>query len=114
MVLAVLSVYAYWKAASTWALALIGLAALFAIFTVFAPKLLAPFNRLWFGFGMLLGKIVSPVVLGMIYFLLITPVSLVTRLWGRDVLLMKKRAVISYWIDRNPTGPAPASFKKQF
>ncbi len=81
---------------------------------IFKPAVLEPLNRAWFKFGLLLGKIVSPIVLGVIFFVVITPVSIVTRLAGRDALRLRKRSVNSYWIDRAPPGPAPDSFKNQF
>jgi hypothetical protein len=64
--------------------------------------------------GLLLGKIISPIVLGLIFFVLITPVSLVTRLFGRDELKMKKRSVESYWVDRSPPEPPSNTFKNQY
>jgi len=79
-----------------------------------APRWLAPFNRAWFALGLLLGKIVSPVVLGAIFFLLITPISLSMRLMGRDALKLRTRDVNTRWVDRNPAGPDPGSFKNQF
>jgi len=75
---------------------------------------LAPLNRIWYEFGMLLGKVVSPIVLGMIFFLLITPISVMTRMCGRDELKIKKKSLQSYWVDRLPPGPLPESFKNQF
>jgi hypothetical protein len=86
----------------------------FFAFALLFPAVLSPLNKLWFSLGLLLGKVVSPVVLGILFFLVITPVAIGMRLFGRDALLMKKRAVRSYWIDRNPPGPAPESFKDQF
>ena len=85
-----------------------------AIVTVVAPRLLAPFNKAWFLFGELMGKVVSPLVLGVIFFLLITPIALITRLFGRDELRLKRANANSYWIDRKPPGPAGDSFKNQF
>jgi hypothetical protein len=79
-----------------------------------APRALAPFNRLWFRFGMLLGRVVSPVILSIIFFGLLTPIAYAARLFGRDELHLRRRAVPSYWIDRNPPGPTGQSFKKQF
>lgn len=86
----------------------------FGFFTLVAPKALAPLNRLWFRLGELLGKIVSPIVLGIIFFGILTPLSLVTRLFGRDELRLKRRAVNSYWIDRPSTDAEAQSFKNQF
>jgi hypothetical protein len=103
-----------WNQNPRWAIALFLLAAVFAVLTLFMPTALAPLNRLWYQLGLLLGRIVSPIVLGLIFFVVITPVGLVTRLWGRDELGLKKRQVTSYWINREPVGPAPESFKNQF
>ena len=79
-----------------------------------APGWLAPFNKAWMKLGDLMGRVVSPLVLGVIFFVLITPVALVTRLFGRDELRLKKTGASSYWIDRVPPGPAGDSFKNQF
>ena len=100
---------------SMLALALVGVALAFVLLGFVAPKILSPLNWLWFQLGQVLGKIVSPIVLGAIFFLLLTPVSLVTRLFGRDELRLKREALqTSYWLDRAPPGPAPESFKNQF
>lgn len=81
---------------------------------IFIPTALSPFNRAWFQFGELLGKIVSPIVLGVIFFGLLTPVGMVARLFGRDELRLKPRAASSYWVERKPAGPASDSFNNQF
>jgi hypothetical protein len=78
------------------------------------PGLLRPFNRAWFMLGLLLGRIVSPVVIGAIFFLVITPLALVMRVAVRDALRLRKRAAPSFWITRNPAGPEPDSFTNQF
>jgi len=91
------------------------LAALFLLAAFAFPRVLRPLNKAWFWVGITLGKIVSPIVLGLIFYLLITPVGLVGRILGRDELkLKKKQGAGSYWIDRSPPGPAPESFKNQF
>ncbi len=113
-VFSAVAAYAHWRGWDTVSLVALIVAILFAVATLFSPQLLTPLNRLWYGFGMLLGKIISPVVLGLIFFLLITPVSLVTRLFGRDELKMKKPSVQSYWIERSPPGPPSDSFKNQY
>lgn len=81
---------------------------------VAAPGLLSPLNKAWMKLGDLMGKVVSPLVLGIIFFMLMTPVALVTRLFGRNELRLKKSISNSYWIDRVPPGPAGESFKNQF
>ncbi|WP_426411914.1 SxtJ family membrane protein [Bradyrhizobium ganzhouense] len=78
------------------------------------PRILAPPNLLWFYFGELLGQIVSPLVLGIIYFGLLVPIAFIARLLGRDELHLKRRPVASYWMNRNPPGPTAQSFTHQF
>ena len=95
-----------------WALAV---AAAFALCAWLAPRLLAPLNRIWFRFGELLHRIVSPIALGAIFFGVVTPFALVMRLFKRDALLLRKRSARpSYWVRRQPPGPAPDSFGDQF
>lgn len=79
------------------------------------PKLLAPLNRLWMRFGLLLHHIVSPVVLGILFYLFVTPMGLVMRLFGKDFLRLRfDSSSRSYWIERNPPGPRPDSLNNQF
>ena len=85
-----------------------------AVVAIVIPAALAPFNKAWFQLGLLMGKVVSPIVLGVIFFLLLTPVGLITRLFGRDELRLKRKPVSSYWVDRSPPGPAGDTFKNQF
>jgi hypothetical protein len=83
--------------------------------TLVMPRLLAPLNKAWFQIGELMGKLVSPIVLGVIFFLIITPVGLLGRLFGRDELRLKRRRqAASYWVERQPPGPTGDSFKNQF
>lgn len=88
--------------------------AIIGAITFLIPKLLTPFNKVWFLVGELLGKVVSPFVLGIIFFAVLTPVGLIAKTFGRDALRMKRREVSSYWIDRVPLGPSPETFKDQF
>jgi len=106
--------YMQWKFAHALSFVLFALAVFFAGSAVIAPKLLQPLNEVWYQMGIFLGRFVSPVVLGLIYFLLITPIAIGMRLAGRDALRMKKRDVQSHWLDRLPVGPSPDSFKNQF
>lgn len=79
------------------------------------PKILAPMNSAWFLFGALLGRIVSPIVLGILFFVVITPTSLIARLFGRDELRLKRHPISSYWIHRKPpSDSSQSSFKHQF
>ncbi len=74
-------------------------------------KILAPLNKIWFKFGMFLGKIVSPLIMGMIFFLVVTPIGLTMRSLGKDVLNLKYNKNKSYWIEKN--GPK-SKMKNQF
>jgi hypothetical protein len=114
-VFAVVGIYANLKGWNqTTVFSLVGLSGLIALITLSVPKLLAPFNRLWFELGQLMGRIVSPIVLGAIFFLILTPVALVTRLFGRDELRLKRKAATSYWIDRTNENSPAETFKNQF
>ena len=97
-----------------WVYFWLALSGLFLFLTFMAPGILLPLNKAWYRLGLLMGKVVSPIVLGILFFIVITPVAIVTRLFGRDVLMLRKRDVNSYWIERNPPGPQPESFKEQF
>lgn len=88
--------------------------ALFLLLSIIAPSSLNSLNKAWYLLGLLLGRIVSPIILGIIFFLLITPTAIVMRFVGRDELRIKKRLSKSYWIKRVPPGPDPESFKNQF
>jgi hypothetical protein len=79
-----------------------------------APARLAPLNRAWIRLGLLLATVVSPIVLGLIYYTTIVPMGLVMRAFGRDLLRLKlDREATSYWIEREP-GPAPETMTNQF
>ena len=97
-----------------WIQVFIALSLVFLLAGFFAPALLRPLNKLWFQLGLLMGRVVSPIVLGILFFILITPIAILMRLFGRDELKLKKRNVASYWVERQPHGPAPESFKDQF
>jgi hypothetical protein len=81
----------------------------------FAPSVLKPLNLLWFRFGLLLHRIVSPVMLALMFFLVFTPVGWCMRLFGkRPFALAADPARKSYWIHRAPPGPESTSFDRQF
>ena len=94
---------------------MLALAAATALVTVIRSHWLAPFNRAWMKFGELLHHVVSPVVLGLIYFGVFTPVALVMRAFGRDAMCRRfEPAQPSYWVRRDPPGPADNSFRDMF
>jgi hypothetical protein len=78
------------------------------------PSMLAAPNRAWFRVGLALSRIVSPVVIGVLFLLIVTPLGLLMRLLGRDPLRVKSAPGGSYWIRRDPPGPPPESFTHQF
>ena len=74
-------------------------------------KILDPLNKIWFKFGIFLGKIVSPLIMGIIFFFVVTPIGLIMRLLGKDVLNLKYNKNKSYWIEKK--GPK-SKMKNQF
>jgi hypothetical protein len=90
-------------------------AAGFGLVALVKPTLLAGLNRLWIEFGVLLGKIVSPIALGVLFFCVLTPIGLMIRLTGKDHLSLKRDPdADSYWIPREPPGPPPDSMTNQY
>ena len=93
----------------------LGIAAVFLAAAFYAPKILAPLNRLWFRFGLLLHTIISPLIMGMLFYLAVTPTGLILRLFGKDLLRLKfDLKAGSYWVKRDPPGPQRGSFENQF
>ena len=91
-----------------WAL-LISL--LFLILGILNSKILTPLNLIWFKLGIFLGKIISPLIMGIIFFLVVTPIGIILRLCGKDVLNLKKNKKETYWINKPTT---KNDMKKQF
>jgi hypothetical protein len=88
--------------------------AILLVVSVFVPRLLAPFKRLWLKLGHLLGAVINPIVLGLVYIFAITAMGGVLRLFRTDLLSLRRDpASASYWIPREP-GPAPQSMKEPF
>jgi hypothetical protein len=95
-----------------WAL---GVAGVFAVVAIGKPALLTYPNRLWTGLGLLLGKVVSPVALGILFYGVVAPIGLLVRVTGKDPLRLKlDSGADSYWIRREPPGPPPDSMTNQF
>lgn len=95
-----------------WAL---GVAVGFAVVAALKPDLLAGPNRLWIRLGVQLGRVVSPVALGVLFYLVFVPIGAVMRVAGKDPLRLKRDAgCASYWIPRQPPGPPPDSMTNQF
>jgi hypothetical protein len=95
-----------------WAVAL---AAAFAALALLVPAVLAPVNRAWLRLGLLLHAVVSPIVLGIVFFLVLTPTAWLVRVFGKDLLhLTFDRDAPSYWIERHPRGPDRETMRHQF
>ena len=78
------------------------LSIIFFILGIFNSKLLTPLNKLWFKFGIFLGVIVSPIIMGMVFFLVVTPTGVLMRILGKDLLKTRKvKNTSTYWIKRD-------------
>ena len=84
---------------------------LFLILGILNSKILSPLNKIWFKFGIFLSKIISPLIMGIIFFLVVTPIGLIMRIFGKDVLNLKYNKNQSYWIEKNGL---KSSMKNQF
>lgn len=84
---------------------------IFLILGLINSQILTPLNILWFKFGMLLGRFVSPIVMGLVFFLVVTPTGLIMRLFNKDLLKLRKNKNSSYWIKRPET---KSEMKNQF
>jgi len=76
------------------------LSLIFFILGLLNSKILSPLNRIWFKFGIILGGIVSPIIMGLVFFLVVTPISLILRLFKKDTLNLKKNNSMTYWIKK--------------
>ena len=95
-----------------WALAL---AVAFALLALARPQILHPLNLAWLALGRLLHRVISPLIMGMIFFLCVTPIAWIMRFRGKDVLsLARRRDLSTYWITREPQPPASDTMKRQF
>ena len=93
----------------------LGISIVFLAASFLFPALLSPLNKLWLKFGALLHSITSPIILGVMFYLVIMPIGLLMRLAGKDFLRLKfDPASPSYWIKREPPGPDGKSLNQQF
>lgn len=110
----IIGMYPLWHGGGirTWALAI---GSGFFILSLLMSAVLSPLNRLWTKFGLMLHGVISPIVLGIIFFLAVTPTGLIMRFLGKDTLRLKfDRSLGSYWITRAPPGPDGDSLNNQF
>jgi hypothetical protein len=95
-----------------WAL---GVAGVFLLTAFIQPAILRPLNRLWFQFGLALGKITTPIIMGGLFLTTVTPIGLIMRAFGKDPLKLKLDSKVkTYWIERAEPGPKPGSMRNQF
>ncbi len=105
--------YFFFKEAPGYGAVLSGVTFTFIVVALLKPELLLPLNKAWMKLGFLLGRIVNPIVLGVIFFGMFTPIALLMKLIGRDELQLKPRDSASYWKAREPADGVD-SFKNQF
>lgn len=100
---------------SRFAFVSLAAAAIFALLAFIAPRVLHPLNVAWMYLGLALNRVVSPLVMGVVFFAVFTPVALVLRAKGRDALRRGfERNLATYWIDRIPPGPDGKTLPRQF
>jgi hypothetical protein len=112
--LALVTALNFWHAGRLWPWTG-GLAALFLAAALLRPATLNPLNRIWLKFGLLLHSVVNPIVMGLVFYGTVLPTGLVMRALGKDLLRLQRQPdAASYWIVRQPPGPAPETMKDQF
>ena len=77
------------------------LSLIFLVLGLLNSKILSPLNKLWLKFGLLLGKIISPIIMAFIFFIVVTPIGILMRLLGKDLLKIRYNHNKSYWIEKN-------------
>tara|TARA_B100001057_G_C22622893_1_gene861274 strand:+ start:76 stop:474 length:399 start_codon:yes stop_codon:yes gene_type:complete len=107
------SLYSYYIDSEIIAYILGALCGTFLVITIINAKILLPFNKLWMKFGVLLGIIVSPIIMGIIFFGIFTPIAILMRFSGRDELRLSFKKQKTHWINRKNLTEID-SFKKQF
>ena len=107
------SLYSYYIDSEIMVYVLGTLCGTFLVTTIINAKILLPLNKLWMKFGVLLGMIVSPIIMGIIYFGIFTPIAIIMRLLGRDELRLRFKKQKTHWINRKTLNEID-SFKKQY
>jgi hypothetical protein len=104
----------YWHDGQWWPW-IIGISALLLAAAFYFPIALKPLNRVWFQIGLLLHLAINPIVMGLLFYVAVWPTGLIMRAMGKDMLRLKRDPDSdSYWIIRQPPGPAPGTMKDQF
>ena len=108
------SIYFYLYEIHSLAIGFISLCVLFFVISLIKADLLHPLNKIWMSLGLLIGMIVSPIVLGLIFFGIFTPISLIMRAFGRDELRLRFVQKVTYWVPRVVSKTQTDTFKNQF
>ena len=112
--LTAVTLLSFWHAGRLW-LWTSGPAALFLAAGLLRPSILHSLNLLWLKFGLLLHRVVNPIVMALLFYGTVLPTGLVLRMMGKDPLRLKREPEAdSYWIVRQPPGPSPETMKDQF
>jgi hypothetical protein len=112
--IALLSLLNWWHSGYLWRWTS-GIAVLFLAAALLYPATLKPLNWLWLKFGLVLHRVMSPIMMALVFFCAVLPTGLVVRALGKDLLRLNWQPdAESYWIERRPAGPAPESMKDQF
>ena len=109
-----IGIYFLYSQTSKVGLSFVVLSFFIGIVSIYKEDLLLPFNKVWMRFGFTLGLIISPIILGILFFILLTPVALITRSLGRDELRLKRVGGHTYWRQRNMNRSIKDSFRYQF
>ena len=84
---------------------------IFLILGILNSKILTPFNKVWFRFGIFLGNFISPIIMGIVFFLVVTPTGLIMKLLRKDLINLRKNNSSTYWIEKKDI---KSSMKNQF
>jgi hypothetical protein len=113
-VFALLSLLNWWHNGHLWCWTG-GIAVVFVGAALLCPVLLRPLNWFWLRFGLLLHRVMNPIVMALVFFGAVLPTGLIMRAWGKDLLRLERQPdATSYWIERQPPGPTPESMRDQF
>ena len=113
-VFAIIALWPLWKSGAVREWALIAAAAI-AIVALAIPRALGSLSRAWHGLGLVMHRVMNPLVMGLLFYLTVTPTGLLMRLFGKDPLRLRfDPEAKSYWIERRPPGPAPETMRYQF
>ena len=114
VVFALISLYFFYAEFNDYASAFFFISILLALVALLKDNLLLPFNIAWIKLGNIMGILINPIILSLIFFILITPISIITYLFGRDELNLRKKDDNSFWKIRDAESQKPDSFNNQF